>query len=121
MHAEPAAGDNELVHSIFKLCAEYPALEAEAGQLVLELETQVAGLTAYEAEMDSRVSKASQLVARCNQVKRLGLELRLAGEYKQLPEFATYTDLHVRLFSLRTKLDLLLTQSAPDQDPFDGV
>ena len=120
MHAEPDAGQTELVHSLFALAEDYPALEAEARQLVVDLEARVQSLTSYEDSLEAQMGKTSQLVASTDQIKRLGLELRLAGDYKQRPEFATYTDLNVRFFSLRTQLDLLQTH-ASEPDAFDGV
>lgn len=115
------AEDSDLLRTVLSLSTDYPALETEARQLVTELETQVASLTAPDQATELQVRKASQLVVAADQTKRLLMELRLAGEYKHLPEFATYTDLNVRLFSVRTKLDLLRSQTSVEFDAYDGV
>jgi hypothetical protein len=49
----------------------------------------------------------------------MGVELRLVAEYKKLAEFGEYTELQMRLFSVKTKIDLWKASSGRDAEMHD--
>lgn len=44
----------------------------------------------------------------------MAVELKMVAEYRRLKEFDEYTELQMRLFSVKTKMDLVKASAAKD-------
>ena len=113
--------DHLSLSSIFAPSEEYKKLERECEERSLELE----GMADASLTDDTFPGKLDKL---STQMKRLNFELKLLGEYRNLPEFGTYTDLSVRHFNLKTRWELVQAKSSsresrlcpPQQDALDN-